>query len=129
VLSGHSSNDIIDGGNYKFIFARLDQLANGDTIYVNYESKRYSYTITKKEVVRPTEVSKLVYSTDKPILTLITCTPIGTSRDRLLVTAEQVSPDPKEALPAPGASGSGGTVSIPGNSPTIVQRLFGGGDN
>ncbi|HMH70113.1 MAG TPA: sortase [Candidatus Saccharimonadales bacterium] len=129
VLSGHSSNDIIDGGNYKFIFARLDQLANGDTIYVNYESKRYSYTVTKKEVVRPTEVSKLVYPTDKPILTLITCTPIGTSRDRLLITAEQVSPDPKEAAPAPGASSSGGTASIPGNSPTIVQRLFGGGEN
>lgn len=130
VLSGHSSNDIIDQGSYKFIFARLDQLTNGDTIYVNYNSKRYSYTVTKKEVVKPTEVSKLVYPTDKPILTLITCTPLGTSLNRLLVTAEQVSPDPKEAAPAPNASGSGNNaVSIPGSSPTIVQRLFGGGDN
>jgi sortase A len=130
VLSGHSSNDIIDQGSFKFIFARLDQLNNGDTIYVNYQSKRYSYTVTKKEVVKPTDVSKLVYPTDKPILTLITCTPLGTSLNRLLITAEQVSPDPKQATPAPGSSASGSTAaSIPGSSPTIVQRLFGGGDN
>jgi len=126
VLSGHSSNDIIDKGDYKFIFARLDQLASGDTIYVNYQGKRYSYTVTKKEVVKPTDVQKLVYKTDKPILTLITCTPLGTSTNRLLVTAEQVSPDPKAATAAPADSGntSGGT-SIPGNSPTFVERLFG----
>ena len=128
VLSGHSSNDIIDQGSYKFIFARLDQLVNGDTIYVNYEGKRYTYVITKKEVVKPTEVSKLVYPTDKPILTLITCTPIGTSLNRLLVTAEQVSPSPKEATQAPTGDSSGQSAAMPGNSPTFIQRLFGGGD-
>ena len=124
VLSGHSSNDIIDGGNYKFIFARLDQLNNGDTIYVNYEQKRYTYTITKKEVVLPTEVSKLVYETDKPMLTLITCTPLGTALKRLLVTAEQVSPNPKEAVTAP-VSSDASQNEMPGNSPTFIQRLFG----
>jgi sortase A len=128
VLSGHSSNDIIDQGDYKFIFARLDQLANGDTIYVNYQGKRYSYTVTKKEVVKPTEVNKLVYKTNKPILTLITCTPLGTSLNRLLVTAEQVSPDPKTAAPAPDNSTGSSAASIPGNSPTFVQRIFGGGN-
>lgn len=128
VLSGHSSNDIIDRGDYKFIFARLDQLVNGDTIYVNYQGKRYSYTVTKKEVVKPTEVSKLVYKTDKPILTLITCTPLGTSLDRLLVTAEQVSPDPKTATAAPNDTSGTNATSIPGNSPTFVQRIFGGGN-
>lgn len=130
VLSGHSSNDVIDTGDYKFIFARLDHLENGDTIYVNYNSKRYTYTVTKKEVVKPTEVSKLVYQTDKPILTLITCTPLGTSLNRLLVTAEQVSPNPKDATPAPSDGSSGQTSSsIPGDSPTFVQRLFGNNNN
>lgn len=125
VLSGHSSNDIIDGGSYKFIFARLDQMANGDTIYVNYEGKRYTYTITKREVVLPTEVSKLVYTTDKPMLTLITCTPLGTALKRLLVTAEQVSPNPKEATAAPVSSDASQNTEMPGNSPTFIQRLFG----
>lgn len=129
VLSGHSSNDIIDQGDYKFIFARLDHLAQGDTIYVNYNSKRYTYTVTKTEVVKPTDVSKLVYKTDKPILTLITCTPLGTSLNRLLVTAEQVSPDPKSAEPAPNSGASNQPTSIPGNSPTFVQRILGNNSN
>jgi len=129
VLSGHSSNDIVDSGNYKFIFARLDQLNKSDTVYVNYEGTRYTYTITKKEVVKPTEVNKLVYDTDKPMLTLITCTPLGTSLNRLLVTAEQVSPSPTDAQPAPDTNEeSENDAAMPGNSPTFVQRIFGGGD-
>jgi sortase A len=125
VLSGHSSNDIIDTGEYKFIFARLDQLAEGDTVYVNYEGKRYTYTVRKKEVVKPTEVSRLVYPTDKPILTLITCTPLGTALNRLLITADQISPDPKAAIKAPDSTGQDSSAAMPGNSPTFVQRLFG----
>lgn len=124
VLSGHSSNDIIDSGAYKFIFARLDHLNKGDSVYLNYESKRYTYIVTKKEVVKPTDVSKLVYATDKPILTLITCTPLGTSLNRLLVTAEQVSPSPSQATAAPSTDTSA-SADMPGNSPTFVERIFG----
>lgn len=125
VLSGHSSNDIVDRGAYKFIFARLEQIVEGDTIYINYEGKRYTYVVKKREVVKPTEVSKLVYPTDKPVLTLITCTPLGTALNRLLVTAEQVSPDPKAAAAAPSAVGQEASQAMPGNSPTFFQRLFG----
>lgn len=127
VLSGHSSNDLFDKGDYKFIFAQLDKLAVGDTIYANYESKRYTYVVTKTEVVKPSEVSKLVYPTSKPIMTLITCTPLGTARDRLLVTAEQVSPDPAKAASAPAEStvSSGEDAVMPGESPTFLERLFG----
>lgn len=127
VLSGHSSNDLLDQGDYKFIFARLDHLDTGDAIFVNYQGKRYTYTVTGKQVVKPTDVSALVYPTTKPILTLITCTPLGTSLNRLLVTAEQVSPDPSNASAAPANSGNSSTTTeIPGNSPTFLQRLFGG---
>lgn len=129
VLSGHSSNDIIDKGDYKFIFARLDQVDKGDAIYVNYGGKRYTYTVTKKAVVAPTDVQALVYPTAKPVLTLITCTPLGTSLNRLLVTAEQVSPDPAAAAAAPVAGSNATTTTIPGSSPTFLQRIFGGGQN
>jgi sortase A len=125
VLSGHSSNDLFDGGDYKFIFAQLEKMAVGDTVYANYQGKRYTYVVTKTEIVKPSEVSKLVYPTTKPVLTLITCTPLGTSRDRLLVTAEQVSPDPAAAATAPLSDGATVDASIPGNSPTFVERLFG----
>ena len=128
VIAGHSSNDLLDGGDYKFIFAQLDKLNVGDTIYTNYNSKRYTYTVTKKEVVKPNEVNKLVYPTTKPILTLLTCTPVGTSLNRLLVTAEQVSPDPSKSSAAP-ISDQSTTKSIPGNSPTLFERLFGSNGN
>lgn len=125
VLSGHSSNDLFDSGDYKFIFAQLEKLQKGDNIYVNYKSKRYTYTVTKKEVVKPTQVDKLVYATKKPVLTLITCTPLGTALNRLLVTAEQISPDPSKAEAASTDSNEAAESSIPGNSPTLLERLFG----
>lgn len=126
-IAGHSSNDLFDTGDYKFIFAQLEKLVPGDSIYANYKGKRYTYVITKTEVVKPNEVNKLVYPTTKPILTLITCTPLGTALNRLLVTAEQVSPDPATATAAPESDGTQ-TAAIPGNSPTLLERLFGGGN-
>jgi len=126
VLAGHSSNDLFDPGDYKFIFSQLEKLAPGDTIYANYQGKRYTYVVTKTEVVKPTEVNKLIYPTDKPMMTLITCTPLGTAINRLLITAEQVSPDPNAAAAAPTGSGEEGSSSdIPGNSPTFFEKLFG----
>jgi len=125
VIAGHSSNDLLDSGDYKFIFAQLDKLEVGDTIYANYQSKRYTYIVTKKEVVNPSDVSKLVYTTSKPILTLLTCTPLGTSRYRLLVTSEQISPDPNKSVAAPAATTKASNTSIPGSSPTLWERIFG----
>ena len=129
VIAGHSSNDLLDSGDYKFIFAQLDKLNTGDTIYANYQSVRYTYTVTKKEVVKPSEISKLVYPTAKPVLTLITCTPIGTSINRLLVTAEQISPDPSQSAVAPAKDNTSADSSIPGNSPTLFERIFGSSKN
>jgi sortase A len=126
VLAGHSSNDLFDTGAYKFIFAQLEKLQVGDTIYANYNSKRYTYVVTRTETVKPTDVNKLIYPTDKPVMTLITCTPVGTALNRFLVTAEQVNPDPSAAAAAPSGSGeSGASAEIPGNSSTMLERLFG----
>ena len=124
VFSGHSSNDWLDQGNYKFIFARLEQLREGDTIYINYEGKRYTYLITSTKVVKPNDVSALTFPVDKPIITLITCVPLGTANNRLLVFADQISPDPKAATAKP-TGGGNTTGSMPSNSPTFLERLFG----
>lgn len=128
VLSGHSSNDWLDQGPYKFIFVRLEQMKVGDTIYVNYEGIRYTYEIKRTRVVKPTEVSALTEPTDKPILTLITCTPIGTALNRLLVFAEQVDPDPGTASTTTSSTESTDTEKMPANSPTFFERIFGIGD-
>lgn len=125
VLAGHSSSELFDNGDYKFIFVRLDKLAVGDMVYANYMSKRYTYVVTKKEVVNPNDVSKLIYETNKPILTLVTCTPIGTAKYRLLVTAEQISPDPSAAESAPDSK-TNETKTIPGSSKGFFDWLLSG---
>jgi len=65
--------------------------------------------------------------TEKPMLTLITCVPIGTAEKRLLVFAEQVSPDPTKAEAAPkeeGQSQNSNQTSLPRNSLTFFEKLF-----
>ena len=126
VILGHSSNDVFDDGAYKFVFVQLDKLEKGDTFYLNYQGTRYTYSVTEKRVIDPTEVSQLIIDTNKPIATLVTCTPPGTALKRLVVIAEQISPDPTKATTSNAAPANSKLPSIAGNSPTLFERLFGG---
>ena len=120
VITGHSAGDIYTSNQYKFIFSGLERLTINDLIYVDYGGVRYTYSVTGLETVEPTEVSKLVYNTDKPMLTLITCTPLGTSRYRLLVSAKQISPTPNGTMQAPENSNA---TQMVGNSPTFFEAI------
>lgn len=126
VITGHSAGDVYSSNPYKYIFSGLERLEDGDLIYVNYNSVRYTYKVTKKEVVDPTNVGALVYSTDKPMLTLVTCTPLGTSRQRLLVTAEQISPSYEGAEEAPTAdiNVDNGNLEMPSNEPGFFEGIW-----
>ena len=124
-IAGHSSNDFTDAGAAKFIFARLEQLTKGDTFYLNYEGTRYTYTVSEIKVVSPAQVSELQVGTDKPYATLITCTPLGTALNRLLVFGEQISPSPSAANTAPTTTDSESKETLVGKSPTLIERLFG----
>lgn len=140
VLSGHSAGDIYSSNPYKFIFSGLERLEEGDLIYINYESVRYTYQMTKSEVVEPDNVAALIYATKKPILTLITCTPLGTSRYRLLITAEQISPTydynegdggfDGEVPTIPDQDVDDTQINMPANEPSFFENvwnsLFGG---
>jgi LPXTG-site transpeptidase (sortase) family protein len=92
-IFGHSSNDWWEPGNFKFVFVLLDKLSPGDHITLDYQSKRYTYEVIGSKVVEPTNVGVL-NPTATPTLTLITCTPPGTSLRRLVLTAKQIDPDP-----------------------------------
>lgn len=89
VFFGHSSGQPWAPGDYKFVFTMLDRLKAGDKVYVNYHDVQYMYQVTSLEVVLPSDISVL-NSTATPGLTLITCTPVGTSEKRLVVRAEQI---------------------------------------
>lgn len=126
VIAGHSAGDVYSSNPYKYIFSGLERLEDGDLIYVNYNSVRYTYKVVKKEVVEPTNVAALVVQTDKPILTLVTCTPLGTSRYRLLVTAEQISPsyegaDKSEDLPTVDQNTDD---ALPSNEPSFFEGIW-----
>lgn len=124
VILGHSSNDVFDDGKYKFIFVQLEKLQPGDTFYIHHDSVRYTYRIREKKVILPTEVSSLIINDQKPLATLVTCVPIGTALKRLVVVAEQISPDPTKATTHTSTQGNQ-PVNLPGYSPTFLERLFG----
>ena len=127
VITGHSAGDIYSSNPYKYIFSGLERLEDGDLIYVNYNSTRYIYRVVKKEVVDPSNVAALVVNTDKPIITLVTCTPLGTSRYRLLVTGEQISPaygQESEPLHDSPEEITEKTQSLPSNEPSLFENVW-----
>ena len=126
VITGHSAGDVYSSNPYKYIFSGLERLGDGDLIYINYNSVRYTYRVIKKEVVEPSNVAALVVDTNKPLLTLVTCTPLGTSRYRLLVTAEQISPsydsaDKSEDMPTVDQNVS---EDLPSNEPSFFEGIW-----
>ena len=56
----------------------------GDNIFITENQKRYHYKVEEIKEVSPKEVSVLEQG-DGKILTLMTCTPVGTRLKRLLL--------------------------------------------
>ncbi|MDR0957569.1 MAG: sortase [Candidatus Nomurabacteria bacterium] len=124
VILGHSSSDWFSPGDYKFIFVQLNRLVAGDLFYLEYQGVRYTYRVTRTEVIEANEVNKLAIGTDKPYATLITCDPPGTALRRLAVFAEQISPDPTKATASQNGDESVDNDHITGNPPTLFEQLF-----
>lgn len=126
VITGHSAGDIYSSNPYKYIFSGLERLEDGDLIYVNYNSVRYTYQVIKKQVVEPSNVASLIMETNKPLITLVTCTPLGTSRYRLLVTGEQISPSTEDAEEAEQYTPvtTDESNSLPANEPSFFEGIW-----
>jgi sortase A len=125
VLFGHSSGQPWAPGNYKFVFTMLDKVKAGDLVYVDNNGTRYTYKVMRSQVVEPTDIGILSSGTDHE-LTLITCTPVGTSKYRLVVHAEQISPDPN----APAASSQPAAAKQPAaTSSTAIPAELPGSAN
>jgi len=125
VITGHSAGDVYNSNPYKFIFSGLERLENGDLIYINYESVRYTYRVFDRKVVEPTDVAALIRDEAKPMLTLVTCTPLGTSRYRLLLTAEQISPDyDTDSIAHEPSETDVETTEMPSNEPSFFEGIW-----
>ncbi len=92
-LTGHSSYYAWDKGRFKDVFALLHEVNAGDIVDIYWEGKKYSYKMTEKKVVAPTEVEILKQPTDEKKITLMTCTPVGTNTNRLILVGELKSED------------------------------------
>jgi len=94
-IYGHSVLPFFfDPNNYKTIFSNLHQLENGDVVEIKYNGQNFKYQVFQKEVLDPKDVKPLetvtpAYLNEKTI-SLMTCTPPGTSLKRLIVSAKQV---------------------------------------
>ena len=125
VITGHSAGDVYNSNPYKFIFSGLERLENGDLIYINYESVRYTYRVFDRKTVEPTDVAALIRDEAKPMLTLVTCTPLGTSRYRLLLTAEQISPDyDTDSIAHEPSETDIETTEMPSNEPSFFEGIW-----
>lgn len=123
VIFGHSSNNILNKGQYKFAFVLLSKLEAGDIFYLTKDGVRYGYKVYEKKIVKPTEVGVL-NSTDKiATATLVTCDPPGTSLNRLVIVGEQISPDPNNNKASSVSASSQQPTIIPSNAPSLWQRI------
>lgn len=88
-------NTVITGHRFRFrppnntTFYLLDKISVNDEIVVIWENKEYRYKVKETKVVNPDQ-TEILNNTDQAILTLYTCTPLFTTKQRLVVVSELV---------------------------------------
>lgn len=88
-ITGHSSYYPWAEGNFKEVFALLHDVQMNDKIEVYYKQQKYTYKVFDIKVVKPEQID-ILDQPDDYILTLMTCTPVGTNWKRLVIVARQV---------------------------------------
>jgi sortase A len=87
VQPGENGNSVLLGHRnylYGHFFRKLDELETGDKVVIKKDENIYTYVIYESFVVKPEDTWVLDQTSDS-IITMITCTPIGTYTDRLIV--------------------------------------------
>lgn len=72
------------------LFTRLDEMEEGDLIFLDVADEKLAYQVEDIEIIDPDEMDKLDMQAEKDLITLVTCTPYGINTHRLLVTAKRV---------------------------------------
>lgn len=90
-IFGHSSYYFFDPGKYKEVFKNLENVEIDNEITIKSNIKEYKYKVIGKKIVAPDDVNVTSdIEEGKEYLSLMTCTPTGTSLYRLIVIAERV---------------------------------------
>lgn len=89
VIFGHSTlPQLFNKNNYRTIFANAHKLKIGDKIFVHLNKEIYTYTIMKSFVTEPDDISVLKQDAKGSYITIVTCTPPGTTWQRLIIKAK-----------------------------------------
>ena len=87
------SNTVIAGHRFTYagpaVFYFLDQLQVNDRITIDWQHKQYTYKVATISVVPPNRLS-IQNSSAQSQLTLFTCTPLVTAKNRLVIVAPLV---------------------------------------
>ena len=84
----HSSNFPWIDWDFNDVFSTLNNVDFWDEIIVYYNQKKYVYTIKQKNVISPWNVSIFKWNKTKAQVMIMTCWPIWTTLNRLVVTWE-----------------------------------------
>lgn len=103
-ITGHSSDYIWKRNPYAAVFSLLPKLQIGDAISIHENGKAYIYRVAETKIVNPDEV-QVANQTTTPVLTLMTCYPVGTTKQRFVVHATLVS-SPEKPVPASDLTGN-----------------------
>lgn len=88
-IFGHSSYYKNKPGDYKEVFKRLNELAEGDVFRIRHGNETLNYKISKSVIAADDDVSVLK-QTENEIITLMTCWPPGTLEKRWIIQAERM---------------------------------------
>ena len=110
VLAAHS------GRADSKMFTDLDQVKEGDLIYLYVLNKTLTYEVDQITVTTPDDTNAIQIIDGEDLLTLLTCTPYGTNTYRLLVRGHRIFPD--ETLSA----SSNSSEAKPEHTDTAVHR-------
>ncbi len=86
-LFAHSTVNLLEAVRYNAIFYLIHPLKSGDLLTLTYLDKTYSYSVTSRQIIKPTNLTSLTQFSPVNQLVLMTCWPPGTTFNRLIVTA------------------------------------------
>lgn len=85
------SNTVLVGHRFSYkdpaVFYHLDKVQINDPVVVVWGGKLYTYKVTESKIVKPTDVY-VEAPTEDSILTLYTCNPLWSIKERLVVVAK-----------------------------------------
>lgn len=72
------------------MFRHLDKLEEGDRVIITTMWDTLEYQVCKKEIINPTDSSKILIQKGKDMVTLITCHPFRVNTHRYIVYCERI---------------------------------------